>query len=110
MTDSPVPEINCETLAAWLANGSVLLVDVREQGEWDADHLSAARLLPLSSFDPSQVPAADDGQKTVIMCRSGRRSADVTRLLKMFGRQDVFNLEGGILAWRDAGLPTVAHP
>lgn len=106
-TESLVPEISIETLQQWLADGSVLLVDVREQNEWNEGHLEQAQLLPLSVFDPAQVPPAGE-RHTVIMCRSGRRSADATRVLQLTGRQDVFNLEGGILAWQALGLPVVS--
>jgi rhodanese-related sulfurtransferase len=103
-TESLVPEVTIETLQQWLQAGTVLLIDVREQNEWNEAHLEQAHLLPLSTFDPAQVPAAGD-RHTVIMCRSGRRSADATRLMQLSGRKDVYNLEGGILAWHAASLP-----
>lgn len=105
--ETTVPEISIETLKDWLAADSVLLVDVREQNEWDAAHLEQAMLLPLSRFDPAQIPDAGD-KHTVIMCRSGRRSANATEVSMLAGRKDIFNLTGGILAWQGANYPVVS--
>lgn len=107
-TESAIPEISVTTLQDWLAKDDVLLVDVREQGEWDQARLPQATLVPLSTFDPSRVPAAD-GKPTVIMCRSGRRSADATQVMMLAGRRPVYNLAGGILAWQAAGLPMIGQ-
>lgn len=103
-----LPEISVTTLNEWLEKDDVLLIDVREQAEWDQARLPQALLLPLSSFDPLAIPDAN-GKPTVIMCRSGRRSADATQVAMMTGRTPVYNLTGGILAWQAAGLPMIGQ-
>ncbi len=81
--------------------GDVLLLDVREPHEWEAGHAEAATHLPLSAFDVSAVPT---DRPVYAICRSGKRSAQATEALLGAGR-DVTNVEGGMLAWAEAGLP-----
>ncbi len=83
------------------ADGRVLLLDVREPGEWAAGHAPDAVHLPLGSLNPQQVPA---DRPVVTVCRSGNRSAKAAAALHAAGRE-VSNLTGGMQAWTAAGLP-----
>jgi adenylyltransferase/sulfurtransferase len=62
--------------------------------------------MPLSEFE-AHLNELDPRREIVVMCRSGRRSADVTRYLLQRGFPRVRNLEGGILAWRREIDPTL---
>lgn len=106
MTDvsTPVPEIDPATLAAWLEEGTAVVIDVREEEEWEDMRLPAAALRPMSTFDPAELPARS-GRRLVVLCRSGRRSLAVARRLLREGETEVYNLAGGILAWEALGLP-----
>ena len=81
--------------------GEVLLLDVREPHEWAAGHAAGAVHLPLSAFDLTAVPT---DRPVYAICRSGKRSAQATEALVAAGL-DVTNVEGGMLAWAEAGLP-----
>jgi rhodanese-related sulfurtransferase len=99
-------EIEAEEAAARVADGEVLLVDVREAGEYDAEHIDGALFFPLSAFDPSALP--DPGGRTLVFqCRSGVRSAQAVAAAQAAGLPHDTHLRGGILAWKRAGLPTV---
>lgn len=105
VTPDQVPEVDVHTLKGWLESAEpVLLIDVREEEEWDEEHLPEALLLPMSELEPEQVPSLD-GRRLVVMCRSGRRSAAVVARLARLGVADGLNLAGGILAWMEAGYP-----
>lgn len=108
MSTVTVPEISVATLAAWLADRDVLLLDVREEEEWEEAHLAAAALVPMSDFEIDALPDPA-GRPTVVMCRSGRRSAAIVNVLLRDGWTDVHNLAGGILDWRDAGYDVIAE-
>lgn len=82
-----------------------LLVDVREPNEFDEVHAQGAHLLPLSEFEARFQELPKD-RPLVMICRSGARSARAGQYLLENGYTDVVNLEGGTLAWKDAGLPT----
>jgi rhodanese-related sulfurtransferase len=105
-TPAPFHEISHEDLKAGLADGSVLLVDVREAEEYAAGHVQGAIFNPLSRFDPGNLPIAKDGQKVVLMCRSGKRSVSAMEQARLLGRRDVnTHYAGGILGWVNAQEP-----
>jgi rhodanese-related sulfurtransferase len=98
-------DMSLEELQAGIAEGSLMLVDVREAEEYAAGHIKGARFLPLSKFDPAKLPAPQDGKKIVIYCRSGRRSVTAMEQARLGGRSDCdTHFGGGILGWLDAGL------
>ncbi|MEX2540269.1 MAG: rhodanese-like domain-containing protein [Trueperaceae bacterium] len=101
--DRPVPEIDVEEASRRLAEGENL-IDVREPHEHDEAHIAGARLLPMSEFLERYQQELPAGRELMIQCRSGSRSAEVTRVLLERGYRAV-NVAGGILAWESAGLP-----
>jgi rhodanese-related sulfurtransferase len=103
---SPVIEdVSLEELKRGLADGSILLVDVREPNEWEAGHIAGAALHPMSSFDASELPQGP-GKRVVLQCRSGNRSAKALVIAQANGRDDVrAHFGGGMLEWAAAGEP-----
>ena len=83
-----------------------LVLDVRASGEFEAGHLPNARNIPLAELDKrtGELPAS---RPVIVCCNSGMTSAKAAAALRKAGRQDVFNLDGGLNAWRQAGLPIV---
>jgi rhodanese-related sulfurtransferase len=99
-------DISLDDLKKGLNDGSILLVDVREADEFAAGHIKGALFNPLSKFDPSKLPAAPNGGKVVIYCRSGRRSVTAMEQARLAGRGDVNTHFGlGILGWLNAQQP-----
>lgn len=97
-------DVTATDLKALLEAGTALLVDVREADEFAAEHIAGAVNMPLSSFQPSQLP--DAGGRTIILqCAGGKRSG--MALDKCAAAQAVIDthLAGGIAAWKAAGLP-----
>lgn len=101
--NSNVPEIDIYEAKKRIENGSLLL-DVREQDEFDELRIPNSQLLPLSEFMQRYAELPQD-REIVVYCRSGRRSAQATEFLKEQGYNAV-NVEGGILAWKRAEFPT----
>jgi adenylyltransferase/sulfurtransferase len=85
-------------------SGELHIVDVREQWEYARDHIPHAQLTPLGQIiaRPQEVITADN---VVFVCEVGQRSAVAAEMAAALGMQHVFNLEGGMQAWRTAGLP-----
>jgi rhodanese-related sulfurtransferase len=88
-------------------NGELLL-DVREPGEYASGHAPNAVLIPLGQLGSrmQEITAYKD-KPVAVMCRSGRRSASATKQLAEAGFSQVKNVNGGIMAWEQAGLPVV---
>jgi len=86
---------------------TVQLVDVRTKEEYEEGHISNALLIDYYSYNfEEQAIAKLSKEKTVaVYCRSGRRSAAATRKLVKLG-YEVVNLDGGILAWERAKMPS----
>lgn len=85
----------------------VFLLDVREPHEWAAGHAPDAHHLPMGELAARQHELPQD-KLIVGVCRSGARSGTVVDALTRAGYQ-AENMEGGMLAWREAKLPMVAE-
>ena len=82
-------------------------LDVREPVEWDAGHIEQAVHIPMSQLN-ARIAEIPKDQEIVAVCRSGNRSQAVTDALNRAG-YTAHNLEGGMHAWDQAGLPYVAE-
>ena len=91
-----------------LLHQGAMLVDIRETDEHLREKVAGAHHLPLSKLDEADL-AAHQGKPVIFHCKSGARTAaHAPRLArKVTGGCDVFIVEGGIEAWKKAGLPVV---
>lgn len=88
----------------WRDAGQAVIVDVRETNEWEEAHIPGAILLPLSTFDPAQIPDPH-GKHLVFHCRSGRRCGMAAEIAVAAGHKGVIErMEGGFLAWSAFGF------
>ncbi|HXZ49033.1 MAG TPA: rhodanese-like domain-containing protein [Usitatibacter sp.] len=86
--------------------GSTLVLDVREPGEFAAGHLPRARHIPLKELSGRLDEIGKYKERAVIVtCRSGPRAASACRVLKRAGFTAVYQLKGGVSAWEQASLP-----
>jgi rhodanese-related sulfurtransferase len=100
------PEISATEAAALLdGDGGAVLLDVREQHEWDAGHAPQARHLAMSEL-AGRIPEIPADVAVICVCHVGGRSAAVAQALNRAG-YNALNLTGGMAAWEDAGLPVV---
>jgi rhodanese-related sulfurtransferase len=89
-------------LAAQLAAREVTLIDVRESMEYASGHISGSLNVPLSRITEADLPNGP----LVLVCQSGKRSTKALALLLHQGHpHPVSDLEGGVPAWQQAGLP-----
>jgi len=100
--DGSVRNLSPAELASMLRDGTAVLVDVREAGEFAAEHIAGAVLHPLSTFDPGTLPAGP----VVFQCGSGKRSLTAIARATAAGLPYRAHLAGGLMAWKSAGLPT----
>lgn len=84
------------------------ILDVREQSEWEAGHIAQAHHLGLKRL-PDQLERLPFAQSdpVAVVCASGVRSSLAGSILLRYGYQQVFNIAGGMNAWRDARLPVM---
>lgn len=96
-----VPEVDAATASERLTGGAVVL-DVREDEEWEAGRIAGSVHIPLGALGSRQgeIPQAP----LIVVCRSGSRSAYAAAALIRAG-YSAENLAGGLEAWQAAGLP-----
>jgi rhodanese-related sulfurtransferase len=100
-----VHDVAPQDVARGLAEGKILLVDVREPNETAVERYPDAFYLPMSAFDPSAIPDPA-GRQVVFACRSGNRSVTASLMAQSAGLPYDAHLAGGMLAWKALGLPT----
>ena len=101
---SLLSSIKVSDLKRRLDDGTAILIDIREPNEYAREHISGARLVPLSSIDSHDFDR-DHDKAAVFQCRSGNRTAAHAARLLAKGFKEAYALEGGLEAWKAAGLP-----
>jgi molybdopterin/thiamine biosynthesis adenylyltransferase/rhodanese-related sulfurtransferase len=83
-----------------------LIVDVREQDEWDEGHIPGAIHIPRGFLESRIERAAPDSARPVLLyCSAGNRSAFAAKTLAELGYEDVASLAGGFTDWKRNGFP-----
>ena len=95
--------IDVHTAAVLQDNDDVILIDVREQWEYDAGHIPGITLIPMSEIE-SRLDEIPTDKTVVIACEVGGRSAQIFDWLTENGYDNVHDLSGGFAAWEKAGL------
>ncbi len=83
----------------------VILLDVRENDEWEQGHAPGAVHIPMSEV-PSRLAEVDIDARLYVVCKAGGRSARVVEYLNQIG-YDAINVDGGMSAWQHSGRPLV---
>lgn len=106
-----IPQIDVHTLQSRLALNGLQVLDVREEDEWDEGHIEEAHRMTYTSLVPQLgLPAHIDSlpfgkeQSVAVTCATGKRSSTAASVLKKEGFQQVYNVTGGMEAWKHAGL------
>jgi rhodanese-related sulfurtransferase len=100
-----VRDLNAAEVAAGVTQGRMVIVDVREPHETAFERIPGALLMPMSQFDPGELPV-EKGVELVFSCASGVRSITASQIAQAMGLPFDAHLAGGIKAWKAAGLPT----
>lgn len=89
-----------------LNRDDALVIDVREPNEWSSGHIPNSRHIALGQLE-KRIHELEKfkARPLIVNCQTGNRSSSACATLKKHGFEKVFNLNGGIGAWREAGLP-----
>ena len=103
---SPAKDVGNLEATRLINSANAVLIDVRETKEFEGGRLPKAVHIPLSQLDSRGSELARyAGRPVVAYCLSGNRSRMAVRALARLGFTDVYHLQGGYRAWKDAGLP-----
>ncbi len=105
-TRSEISEIDANQARGRIESGEPVVVDVREQDEWDEGHIPGAVHVPRGHLE-SRIErlAPDPARPVVIYCSAGNRSAFAAKTLADLGYEDVVSLAGGFTDWKRNGFP-----
>lgn len=95
-----------------LSNDQAILIDVREDHEYVAEHIEGAHHLALSQFEEAFANFECPTDKSlIVMCLKGGRSRQACFYLDMLAscQAELFNMDGGITAWKEQKLPTISN-
>jgi len=109
MTNLPNRNISPQQAHQWLSSDEAILIDVREPDEFRTEHIAYALSLPLANI--CELPRhlkMPQGRKIIFQCLRGKRGEQACALVPQSDVPcDVYNIEGGIDAWKEAGLPVI---
>jgi molybdopterin/thiamine biosynthesis adenylyltransferase/rhodanese-related sulfurtransferase len=105
-TRSEISEIDATQARERIESGEPVVVDVREQDEWDEGHIAGAIHVPRGHLE-SRIErlAPDTSRPVVVYCSAGNRSAFAAKTLSELGYEDVVSLAGGFTDWKRNGFP-----
>lgn len=115
-----IKSLSPEETSDALGSGEAIVIDVREPVEWE-QHIGGAYQIPrgLLEFvaDPECGPilpdnlkfTLDPSRRVITYCNTGARATLAALTLKQMGFEDAANLDGGLTAWKEAGMPIAEH-
>ena len=91
-----------------VTEAGIITLDVRTPGEFSEGHIDGALLIDFQSGNFENKIASLDKSKTyAVYCRSGNRSGEAVKVMSDAGFTNLYNLNGGVIDWANAGLPLV---
>ncbi len=106
----PFSRISVAEAKEKLDKGEAVMVDVRNPEEYVEVHATGVRLIPVNTVmhEAKQIRQYAGDKEVLFICKSGQRSALAAEYATAAGLDDIalYNVEGGTIAWVEAGLPT----
>lgn len=101
-----IQEIDCVAALQLINHKDAMVLDVRDEKEYQAGHVLNAKLIPLAMLKEriGELEKYRD-KPLIVLCRSGNRSGSACAMLGKQGFTQAYNLAGGVLAWQKAKLP-----
>ncbi len=102
--------INQKEASEIIKNGGVAIIDVRTPEEHGTSCLEGSVNIDfLDKSFPTKIESLNKNGKYLVYCGSGGRSAQAAKLMDQKGFSDVSNLDGGIMAWLEKGMPVIRN-
>jgi rhodanese-related sulfurtransferase len=101
-------DLSVTEFSAKVAEAGVITLDVRTPSEFAEGFIEGARLIDFQSGNfENEIAALDKNATYAVYCRSGNRSGQAVKVMQDAGFSNVFNMNGGVIEWANAGLPLV---
>lgn len=107
-TTAGVTNMNVLEFSEKISEPGIILLDVRTPGEFSEGFIEGARLIDFQSGNfENEIATLDKNATYAVYCRSGNRSGQAVKVMHDAGFHNVYNLNGGVIDWANAGLPLV---
>jgi rhodanese-related sulfurtransferase len=107
-SSSSATDLSVTEFSSKIAESGVVTLDVRTPGEFAEGYIEGARLIDFQSGNfENEIATLDKNATYAVYCRSGNRSGQAVKVMKDAGFSNVFNMNGGVIDWANAGLPLV---
>lgn len=107
-TDVPFGLVDAVVAEQLATDPDIVIVDVRTPPEFAEGHLGRAIEIDFNADDfATRIDELDPAATYLVYCRSGSRSANATAMMRSVGIDRIYELDGGIVAWTEAGLDVV---
>ena len=87
--------------------GELVILDVRTVSEYESGHLEGAINIPVEALS-GRLSELNPNDELLVYCRTGNRSTTAVGILKENGYDRIYHMDAGIVAWENAGFPTVS--
>lgn len=109
-SSSSAVDLGVKEFSAKVAEVGVITLDVRTPGEFMGGFIQGARNIDFQSGNfENEIAALDKNATYAVYCRSGNRSGQAVKMMHDAGFHNVYNLNGGVIDWTNAGLPLVTN-
>jgi len=103
-----VTNMNVTEFSGKIAESGVVILDVRTPGEYMGGFIQGAQNIDFQSGNfENEIASLDKNATYAVYCRSGNRSGQAVKVMHDAGFHNVYNLNGGVIDWANAGLPLV---
>ena len=107
-TSSTATDLNVSEFSSKVTEAGIITLDVRTPGEFNEGHIEGAQLIDFQSGNfESEIATLDKSKTYAVYCRSGSRSGQAVKIMSDAGFTNLYNLDGGVIDWANAGLPLV---
>ena len=107
-SSSTAVDLGVNEFSAKVAEAGVITLDVRTPGEFMGGYIDGAKNIDFQSGNfENEIAALDKNATYAVYCRSGNRSGQAVKVMHDAGFHNVYNLNGGVIDWANAGLPLV---
>ena len=107
-TSSTATDLNVSEFSSKVTEAGIITLDVRTPGEFNEGHIEGAQLIDFQSGNfENEIATLDKSKTYAVYCRSGNRSGQAVKVMSDAGFSNLYNLNGGVIDWANAGLPLV---
>ena len=105
---STATDLSVSEFSSKVTEAGIITLDVRTPGEFNEGHIEGAQLIDFQSGNfENEIATLDKSKTYAVYCRSGSRSGQAVKVMSDAGFTNLYNLNGGVIDWANAGLPLV---